>query len=349
MVWRRRCSKRNQLWTARGKEPQWSLVRIKSFGHPEHATMSTLVEKTDSSLDSDPISPVRSEDGSLLRQMKTWHKVSFFQNRKDMSLLVPASSYSIAKHWVVATCSAMSSMALLKMKRDIRIKDRTALLERTYCKARLTDSLSFPSQSHRSCPDDSSVTQPEPIFSGVKKGLLDSARRSLWGSAASWLVIQGWRVRLNSLLWIHHRMVNTLPWLSVQRVWTWALPFLVRLFRFRPLTMCCTLPVTGWTLLNVRSAIAGRAWDFPQCLNSIFNFYWQILLAYMAPYQMRVVKRVIRSRKQGAEPSNLSKKTPPARKFTLWYLPFTLHLLDGNRLTRLIGWNLVSDLWKCHI
>ena len=47
-----------------GKEGEYSTVRRRSTELPEHATMSALVETTDSSRDNDPNSPVRSVAGS---------------------------------------------------------------------------------------------------------------------------------------------------------------------------------------------------------------------------------------------------------------------------------------------
>ena len=94
-----------------------------STGQPEQATMSALVDTTERNLERDPNSPVRSADGSPLRQMKTLHSESPFQNLTDMSLLIPARSYSRPKHCVAAICSAMSSMAQVKMCWKIVLKE----------------------------------------------------------------------------------------------------------------------------------------------------------------------------------------------------------------------------------
>ena len=99
------------------------MVQSSSTGQPEQATMSSLVDTTERNLERDPNSPVRSADGSPLRQMKTLHSESPFQNLTDMSLLIPARSYSRPKHCVAAICSAMSSMAQVKMCWKIVLKE----------------------------------------------------------------------------------------------------------------------------------------------------------------------------------------------------------------------------------
>ena len=115
MVCRSKCSNRKQLCTARGNNAHLSMVQISSTGQPEQATMPALVDTTERNLERDPNSPVKSADGSPLRQTKTLHSESPFQNLTDMSLLTPTRSYSRPKQCVAAICSAMSSMAQVKM------------------------------------------------------------------------------------------------------------------------------------------------------------------------------------------------------------------------------------------
>ena len=107
-------SDRKQVCTARENSPHLSMVQISSTGQPEQATISALVDTTDRNLDRDPNFPVKSDVGSPLRQTKTLHSESPFENLTDMSLLIPARSYSSPKHCVAAICSAMSSMAQVK-------------------------------------------------------------------------------------------------------------------------------------------------------------------------------------------------------------------------------------------
>ena len=123
MVCRSKCSNRKQLCTARGNNAHLSMVQISSTGQPEQATMSALVDTTERTLERDPNSPVKSAVGSPLRQTKTLHSESPFQNLTDMSLLTPTRSYSRPKHCVAAICSAMSSMAQVKMCWKIALKE----------------------------------------------------------------------------------------------------------------------------------------------------------------------------------------------------------------------------------
>ena len=98
IVLSRRCSKRRQLCAAREKWSLWSMVLTSFTVQPEQATMSALVDTTERKLDSEPNSPVKSLDGSPLRQMKTRHRESPFQKLTDMNLFEPAFSNSIPKH-----------------------------------------------------------------------------------------------------------------------------------------------------------------------------------------------------------------------------------------------------------
>ena len=122
MVCRSRCSKRKQLCTARENRAHLSIVQINSTGQPEQATTSALVDTTERNLDRDPNSPVKSGVGSPLRQTKTLHSESPFQNLTDKSRLTPTRSYSSPKHCVAALCSAMSSLAQVKMCWKIALK-----------------------------------------------------------------------------------------------------------------------------------------------------------------------------------------------------------------------------------
>ena len=81
----------------------WSIVRIRSAGPAEPATMSALVDMTDNSRDNDTISPVGSEAGNSLRQTKFLQIHCPFQERTLWRKLCSA-----------ATCSAMSDMAQSK-------------------------------------------------------------------------------------------------------------------------------------------------------------------------------------------------------------------------------------------
>ena len=123
MVCKSKCSNRKQLCTARGNSAHLSIVQISSTGQPEQATMSALLDTTERNLERDPNSPVKSVEGSPLRQTKTLHSESPFQNLTDISLLTPTRSYSSPKHCVAAICSAMSSMAQLKMCWKIALKE----------------------------------------------------------------------------------------------------------------------------------------------------------------------------------------------------------------------------------
>ena len=123
MVCKSKCSNRKQLCTARGNSAHLSIVQISSTGQPEQATMSALVDTAERNLERDPNSAVKSVEGSPLRQTKTLHSESPFQNLTEMSLLTPTRSYSSPKHCVAAICSAMSSMAQLKICWKIALKE----------------------------------------------------------------------------------------------------------------------------------------------------------------------------------------------------------------------------------
>ena len=136
MVCRSKCSNRKQLCTSRENSAHLSMVQISSTGQPEQATMSALVDTNERNLEWDPNSPVRSADGSPLRQMKTLHSESPFQNLTDMSLLTPARSYSRPQHCVAAICSAMSSMAQVKMCWKIVLKENKNIKPDVYITSR---------------------------------------------------------------------------------------------------------------------------------------------------------------------------------------------------------------------
>ena len=108
------------------------MVRIESVWHPEQATMSALVDMTDSSRDNDPNSPVASEDVNSRRQTRTLQRHCPFHKRTDMKWLGPLFSYSMAKHCSVATCSAMSDMAQLKKCWKIAWKGNNLRTELTH-------------------------------------------------------------------------------------------------------------------------------------------------------------------------------------------------------------------------
>ena len=88
---------------------------MRSIGHPELARMSARVDTTDNKRETEPSSPVSPVAGSPLRQPNTLQSVEPFQERRVMSRFVPLSSNSTKKCWVTATCTAMSSIAQLKM------------------------------------------------------------------------------------------------------------------------------------------------------------------------------------------------------------------------------------------
>ena len=90
------------------------MMRAKSPGNPEQATISALVDTTERSRAREPSSSVSSEEGSPFQQTKTRQSSSTFQNSRDLKPLAPLSSSSRAKHCSVATCSAMTFMAQLK-------------------------------------------------------------------------------------------------------------------------------------------------------------------------------------------------------------------------------------------
>ena len=72
------------------------MVRIRSFGQPEQATISAFVETTESKRARDPSSPVSSEDGNPFRHTVTRQSSWPLQNLSDINRLVPRPQTRIA-------------------------------------------------------------------------------------------------------------------------------------------------------------------------------------------------------------------------------------------------------------